>query len=61
MTGFEFASRRYPLEAYSRALQDAALAIEALREPPLPDADGYRRARIPLFLLRRATTLEGRA
>ena len=58
---FTFASRRYPLEAYSRALEDAGLAIEALREPPLPDTDGHRRTRIPLFLLWRAARLEGRA
>ena len=51
---FRFASRRYPLEAYSRALEDAGLALEALREPPLPGPDGDRRTRIPLFLLWRA-------
>ena len=51
---FRFASRRYPLVAYSRALEAAGLAIEALREPPLPGVDGHRRTRIPLFLLWRA-------
>ena len=58
---FTFASRRYPLEAYSRALEDAGLAIEGLREPPLPGSGGHRRTRIPLFLLWRATKREGRA
>ncbi len=58
---FRFASRRYPLEAYSRALEDAGLALEALREPPLPGPDGDRRTRIPLFLLWRAVKRGDRA
>jgi hypothetical protein len=59
---FAFASHRYPLEAYSRALEDAGLAIEALREPPLPPGAGaHRRTRIPLFLLWRAAKRESRA
>jgi hypothetical protein len=58
---FRFASRRYPLESYSRALEDAGLAIEALREPPLPGVDAHRRTRIPLFLLWRAVKLTARA
>src|SRR6478735_7683699 len=51
---FHFVSRRFPLESYTRALERAALAIEALREPPLPGVDRHRRTRIPLFLLWRA-------
>ena len=59
---FVFASHRYPLEAYSRALEDAGLAIEALREPPLPLGAGeHRRTRIPLFLLWRAAKRRSRA
>ena len=54
---FRFACRRYPLESYARALEDAGLVIEALREPPLPGATQHRRTRIPLFLLWRATKL----
>ena len=55
---FTFASRRYPLEAYARALEVAGLAIEALREPPPPGDEPHRRRRIPLFLLWRARNLE---
>ncbi len=51
---FRFASRRFPLESYSRALEAAGLAITALREPPLPGAAVDRRTRIPLFLMWRA-------
>ena len=51
---FHFVSRRFPLESYTRALERAGLAIEALREPPLPGVDRHRRTRIPLFLLWRA-------
>ena len=47
-------SRRFPLESYARALERAGLAIEALREPPLPGVDRHRRTRIPVFLLWRA-------
>jgi SAM-dependent methyltransferase len=54
---FRFACRRFPLESYSRALERAGLAIEALREPPLPGAEVHRRTRIPLFLLWRAVRL----
>ena len=50
--------RRFPLESYSRALEAAGLAIEVLREPPLPGAGIHRRARIPLFLLWRAMRSE---
>lgn len=59
---FAFASHRYPLESYSRALEDAGLVVEALREPPLPPGAGaHRRMRIPLFLLWRAAKRESRA
>jgi len=58
---FTFASHRYPLESYSRALEDAGLVIEALREPPLPGAGEHRRTRVPLFLLWRAAKRGGRA
>jgi SAM-dependent methyltransferase len=47
-----FAQQHRPLETYSRALERAALAIEALREPPLPT--NARWARLPLFLHVRA-------
>ena len=33
---FDFKSWAYPLEAYMRALEDADLLVEALREPPDP-------------------------
>lgn len=51
---FRFASRRFPLESYSSALESAGFAIEAVREPPLPGVERYPRPRIPLFLLWRA-------
>ncbi len=51
---FRFASRRFPLESYARALEAVGLAITALREPPLPGAAVGRRTRIPLFLMWRA-------
>jgi SAM-dependent methyltransferase len=57
---FTFTSHRYPLESYARALEGAGLAIEALREPPLPGGEAHRRTRIPLFLLWRARKLEVR-
>jgi SAM-dependent methyltransferase len=41
----------YPLEAYARALEDAGLRIEALREPP---GEGPRWRRLPMFLMLRA-------
>jgi SAM-dependent methyltransferase len=51
---FRFTCRRFPLESYSRALERAGLAIDALREPPLSGVEAHRRTRIPLFLLWRA-------
>jgi len=57
---FHFVSRRFPLESYARALEGAGLAIEALREPPLPGVDRHRRTRMPLFLLWRTVKLETR-
>ena len=57
---FRFASRRFPLEAYSRAHEAAGLAIEALREPLLPGVESHRRTRMPLFLLWRAVKVAGR-
>ena len=45
-----------PLEKYTRALEDAGLLIEALREPPMPqraieqDSHEARHLRIPTFL-----------
>lgn len=57
---FRFASRRFPLESYSRALEAAGLGIEALREPPLPGIESHRRARMPLFLLWRAVRVASR-
>jgi SAM-dependent methyltransferase len=55
----------YPLESYSRALEAAGLVIEALREPPAPDAEIQSRPpearalmarwqRLPNFLMFRA-------
>jgi ubiquinone/menaquinone biosynthesis C-methylase UbiE len=50
----------YPLEGYTRPLEDAGFLIEAIREPPFPEADlerrprGERRRRIPNFLMMRA-------
>jgi SAM-dependent methyltransferase len=48
---FTFASMRYPLEAYTRALEDAGLLLEQLREPAV--ATG-RWSRLPQFLHLRA-------
>ena len=48
----------YPLEAYTRALEDAGLRIEALREPvgtPEPDE---RWLRLPMFLIFRVSAIE---
>jgi hypothetical protein len=43
----------HPLEAYSRALERAGLAIDAIREPQHPDPhDDW--SRLPLFLHVRA-------
>ena len=47
----------YPLEAYTRALEDAGLRIETLREPvgtPEPDE---RWLRLPMFLIFRVRQL----
>lgn len=58
-----FHSRRYPLEAYASALERAGLAIELLREPPVPDAEvardpaEHRWRRLPSFLMWRAVKL----
>jgi SAM-dependent methyltransferase len=55
-----FAGWRYSLEGYARALEDAGLVIERLREPAAPDAalaarPGYERwQRVPNFLHFRA-------
>ena len=55
-----FAGWRYSLEEYARALEDAGLLIERLREPPAPPAalaarPGYERwQRLPNFLHLRA-------
>ncbi len=57
---FRFASRRFPLESYSRAHEATGLAIEALREPPLPGVESHRRMRMPLFLMWRAVKVAGR-
>jgi SAM-dependent methyltransferase len=47
----------YSLETYSRALEGAHLCIEALREPPMPEAaaDEARWRRVPMFLMLRAS------
>lgn len=53
----------YPLESYARALEDAGLVIETLREPPAPDAAVEQRSsylrwqRLPVFLQIRALKL----
>ena len=49
---FTFEGWCYPLEAYTRALEDAGLLIEAMREPA--DPAGGRWARVPMFLMWRA-------
>lgn len=55
-----FHSEHRPLEAYSRALEDAGLLIEAIREPRAADAlvatapRQRRWQRIPMFLHLRA-------
>jgi hypothetical protein len=54
-----FTGWRYPLEAYARALEDASLLIERLREPAAPATalrpPGYERwQRLPNFLHVRA-------
>jgi ubiquinone/menaquinone biosynthesis C-methylase UbiE len=47
-----FAQKHRPLETYARALEDAGLAIEALREPAHPESPRW--SRVPLFLHVRA-------
>jgi SAM-dependent methyltransferase len=49
---FTFEGWCFPLEAYARALEEAGLLIEAIREPA--DPAGGRWARIPMFLMWRA-------
>ena len=49
-----FESMHRPLESYTRALEDAGFAIEALREVYEPDPDD-KWSRLPLFLDLRAT------
>lgn len=57
---FTFSGWIYPLETYSRALEEAGLVLEALREPGAPDAEvaarasGARWQRLPNFLMFRA-------
>jgi SAM-dependent methyltransferase len=50
---FTFSGWVYPLEAYSRALEDAGFVLEALREPR-SERDRSRRQRLPNFLMFRA-------
>jgi SAM-dependent methyltransferase len=53
-----FASWCYPLEGYTRPLEDAGFLIEAMREPGVDRSSlaphGERRLRIPNFLMLRA-------
>jgi SAM-dependent methyltransferase len=49
---FTFEGWAFPLEAYTRALEEAGLLIEALREPA--DPAGGKWARLPMFLMWRA-------
>ena len=54
-----FHSEHRPIETYFRALEEAGLLVEALREPKVPDdavvsASGRRWQRVPLFLHLRA-------
>jgi SAM-dependent methyltransferase len=49
---FTFEGWCFPLEAYARALEEAGLLIEAVREPA--DPAGGRWARVPMFLMWRA-------
>jgi hypothetical protein len=44
-------SRRFRWSHTPRAHEAAGLAIEALREPPLPGVESHRRMRMPLFLM----------
>jgi hypothetical protein len=47
-----FAATHRSLDEYSRALEGAALVVEALREPPFDDHPDW--SRVPLFLHVRA-------
>jgi SAM-dependent methyltransferase len=49
---FTFDGWCFPLAAYARALEEAGLLIEAIREPA--DPAGGRWARVPMFLMWRA-------
>ena len=54
-----FHSEHRPIETYFRALEEAGLLVEALREPKVPDdaltsESGRRWQRVPLFLHLRA-------
>jgi hypothetical protein len=53
-----FHSEHRPLEAYSRALEEAGFLVEAIREPPDPEDARWRVKarwhRVPLFLHLRA-------
>ena len=53
-----FHSMHRPLEAYARALEDAGLLIETIREPAWPDPDPSSRTkgwdRVPMFCFVRA-------
>ena len=53
-----FHSMHRPLEAYARALEDAGLLIETIREPAWPDAHHLTRGtgwdRVPMFCFVRA-------
>lgn len=59
-TSIRFVGWCYPLEGYTRALEQAGFLIEAFREPPAPEArvathpKAERRRRIPNFLMIRA-------
>lgn len=48
-----FRSWRYPLESYTRALEEAGFLLEAIQEPADPGEDARHR-RIPMFLFGRA-------
>lgn len=56
----EFAGNMHPLSAYTDALEDNGLLVEALREPKLPQGRAAQRPgserwrRIPMFLMFRA-------
>jgi hypothetical protein len=58
-----FAGWAYPLEAYFKAMENAALVVEALREPRVDDPTVMRHPseerwrRIPNFLMWRAVKI----